>query len=170
MLPEKIEKILNAQIQKEDYSSQLYLAMASWAENQGYEGIADWLYAQSEEERVHMLKLVRYINERDGKAVIQGMETPPSDFGDVKKMFESVLEHERFISASINEIVAVCVGEKDFTTQNWIQWFVTEQIEEEASARAILDKLDLVGKNNLYMFDRDIMSMRGTAGAGEGQG
>jgi len=165
MLPKKVEEILNVQVEKEDYSSQLYLAMASWAENKGMEGVAGWLYAQSEEERLHMLKLVKYINERDGVAIIQGMETPPSDFKDVFSMFDQVLEHEKYISASINEIVAVCIAENDFTTQNWIQWFVNEQIEEEASVRAIIDKLNLVGKNNLYMFDRDIMSTRGAGEA-----
>jgi ferritin len=161
MLPKKVEEILNEQIQKEDYSSQLYLAMASWAENQGFEGVSNWLYAQAEEERMHMLKLVKYVNERDGVAIIPGIETPPTDFGNVFEMFDKVLAHEIYISGSINEIVAACIAENDFTTQNWIQWFVTEQIEEESSVRAIIDKLNLVGKNNLYMFDRDIMSMRG---------
>jgi ferritin len=163
MLPKKVEAILNAQINKEDYSSQLYLSMASWAENKGFEGVSNWLYAQAEEERVHMLKLVKYVNERDGVALIPGIDTPPSDFGDIFTAFDQVLAHERFISGSINEIVAVCIAENDFTTQNWIQWFVNEQIEEEASVKAIIDKLNLVGKNNLYMFDRDIMTMRGSA-------
>lgn len=160
MLPKKVEEILNQQIEKEDYSSQLYLSMASWAENKGFEGVSNWLYAQAEEERMHMLKLVRYVNERDGVAIIPGIETPPSDFEDVFVLFDKVLAHEKYISGSINEIVAVCIAEKDFTTQNWIQWFVTEQIEEESSVRAIIDKLNLIGGNNLYMFDRDIMSMR----------
>lgn len=163
MLNKKVEKILNVQVQKEDYSSQLYLAMASWAENQGYSGVADWLYAQSDEERIHMLKIVKYINERDGVALIPGMEQPPEDFKNLKEMFDAVLEHERYITASINEIVSVCMAEKDYTTHNWIQWFVEEQIEEEASAKDIIDKLNLVGDKNLYMFDRDIMSMRGSA-------
>jgi ferritin len=161
MLPKKVEEILNLQIEKEDYSSQLYLAMASWAENKGFEGVSTWLYAQAEEEREHMLKLVKYVNERDGVAKIPGIETPPVDFGDVFEAFDAVLKHEKYISASINDIVAVCMAENDYTTQNWIQWFVTEQIEEEASVKAIIDKLNLLGKQNLYMFDRDIMSMRG---------
>jgi ferritin len=161
MLTKKVEEILNRQIEREDYSSQLYLSMASWAENQGFEGVSNWLYAQSEEERIHMLKLVRYVNERDGVANIPGMKTPPKDFGDVFDLFDQVLKHEKYISASINEIVGVCIAENDYTTQNWIQWFVTEQIEEESSVKAIIDKLNLLGKNNLYMFDRDIMSMRG---------
>ena len=168
MLPKKVEEILNTQIQKEDYSSQLYLSMASWAENQGFEGVSNWLYNQAEEERVHMLKLVQYVNERDAMAVIPGIDAPPNEFGDVFEMFDKVLAHEKYISGSINEIVAVCIAENDFTTQSWIQWFVTEQIEEEASVKAIIDKLKLLGKNNLYMFDRDIMSMRGTASADSG--
>lgn len=164
MLKPEIEKILNIQVEKEAYSSHLYLAMASWAENQGLIGIAGWLYAQADEEKLHMLKIVRYINERDGRAVIPAIKKPPVDFQDVRSMFEMVLEHEQFVSASINEIVALCVKENDFTTQNWIQWFVNEQIEEEASAREILDKLNLVGNNFLYMFDRDIMGLRTPAG------
>ncbi len=161
MLSKIVEEILNVQIEKEDYSSQLYLSMASWAENKGFEGVSTWLYSQAEEERVHMLKLVKYVNERDGVAAIPGIKKPPADFQDIFVAFDQVLAHEKFISGLINEIVAVCIAEKDYTTQNWIQWFVTEQIEEESSVKAIIDKLNLLGKNNLYMFDRDIMSMRG---------
>ena len=166
MLLKKIEKILNEQVEKEGYSSQLYLAMASWAEGQGLKGVADWLYAQSDEERIHMLKLIKYINERDGKAIISGLKKPSVDYPGLKEMFDMVLKHEQFITKSINEIVALCMEENDLTTHNWIQWFVTEQIEEEASVREIIDKLNLVGKHNLYMFDRDILSMR-TAGGEE---
>jgi ferritin len=163
MLNKKVEEILNVQVQKEDYSSQLYLAMASWAENQGYSGVAEWLYAQSDEERLHMLKFVKYINERDGVAVIPGMEQPPKNFSNLKDMYDAVLKHEQYITQSINEIVGVCMDERDFTTLNWIQWFVQEQIEEEASVKNIIDKLNLVGDKNLYMFDRDVVSMRGAA-------
>ncbi|MCA1744363.1 MAG: ferritin [Bacteroidales bacterium] len=167
MLNKKVEKALVAQVEKEGYSSHLYLAMAGWAESKGMEGIAKWLYAQADEERMHMLKFILYVNERSGRAIIPGFDKPPVDFDGVKKMFEQVLEHEQYVSKSINDIVQVCLDEKDFTTHNWIQWFVQEQIEEEASARAILDKLNLVGEGNLYLFDRDIMSMRGSAGAAE---
>ena len=160
MLTKKVEDILNLQIEREDYSSQLYLSMASWAENQGFGGVADWLYAQSDEERMHMLKFVKYVNDRDGKAAICGLDKPPTDFDNVFKLFDAVLKHEQYISNSINEIVAVCMVEKDYTTNNWIQWFVTEQIEEEASVKGIIDKLKLMGEQNLYMFDRDILSMR----------
>lgn len=167
MLNKKVEKALVAQVEKEGYSSHLYLAMAGWAESKGMEGIAKWLYAQADEERMHMLKFILYVNERSGRAIIPGFDKPPVDFDGVKKMFEQVLQHEEYVTKSINDIVQVCLDEKDFTTHNWIQWFVQEQIEEEASARAILDKLNLVGDGSLYLFDRDIMTMRGTAGAAE---
>lgn len=160
MLTKKVEEALVSQIMKEGYSSNLYLAMASWTESEGLEGISKWLYIQADEERLHMLKIVHYVNERGGKAVIPAFEKPPIEFPGVKPMFEKVLAHEEFISASINDIVAVCEAEKDFTTQNWIQWFVNEQIQEEKSSRAILDKLKILGEGNLYLFDRDILSLR----------
>ena len=163
MLSKKVEDILNVQIDKEGYSSHLYLSMASWAENEGLGGVSEWLYGQADEERIHMLKLVKYINERDGQAKIAAVEEPPSEFGSVREMFEKVLEHEKFVTASINEIVQVCIEENDHTTHNWIQWYVTEQIEEEASVKSILDKLKLAG-DQLYMFDRDIMGMRSAGG------
>jgi ferritin len=163
MLNKKVENALNQQVEKEGYSSSLYLAMASWAEVQGMPGISEWLYIQSDEERLHMLKLVKFINERGGKASIPAFKQPGTDFPSVKSMFEDVLKHEQFISSSINDIVAVCITEKDFTTQNWLQWFVNEQIEEESNAMKILDKLNLIGDSSLYLFDRDIMSLRNAA-------
>ena len=161
MLSKKIEEICNVQVEKEGYSSNLYLAMAAWAENQGYAGVAQWLYAQAEEEKEHMLKFVSYINERGGRVIIPAFQKPPEEYKGIKEMFDDILEHEQYISASINEIVALCIEEKDYTTHNWIQWFVAEQIEEESSVQAIIDKLNLVGDKNMYMFDRDIMGMRG---------
>lgn len=164
MLTKKVEDILNLQIQKEGYSSNLYLAMATWAEQKGFPGVADWLYMQADEEKMHMLKIIRYVNERGGKAIIPEFEKPPVDFGNIKDMFDKVLAHEQYISKSINEIVGATMDEKDYTTHNWIQWFVTEQIEEESSVQTIIDKLNLVGDKNLYMFDRDILGMRGEGG------
>ncbi len=169
MLTEKIEKILNRQVEREGYSSLLYLSMASWAEASGYPGIAGWLYAQSQEELDHMLRFVHYINDRGGRAVVPGLETPPNDFEGVQALFEAVLKHEQFVTASVNEIVAACVEENDYSTHNWIQWFVSEQIEEESNVQEILDKLALVGSHNMYMFDRDIMSMRSEGEAPEGE-
>lgn len=162
MLKKKVEDILNVQVEKEGYSSSLYLAMASWAEVNGYSGIAAWLYAQSDEERMHMLKIVKYINERGGHAIIPLFKEAPKEQKSIKDMFEAILNHEIFITNSINEIVALTLEEKDFTTHSWIQWFVNEQIEEESQVTTILDKLKLLGNNNLYLFDRDIISLRGS--------
>ncbi|MFC2136654.1 ferritin [Bacteroidota bacterium] len=164
MLTDKILTICNEQIKKEGYSSNLYLAMATWAEANGYAGVAQWLYAQAEEERMHMMKFIEYIGERGCHAIVPEMEAPPVDYGSVKEMFDKILGHEQYISKSINDIIAMCIEEKDYTTHSWIQWFVNEQIEEEASVQAIIDKLNLVGEHNMYIFDRDIIGMRGQEG------
>ena len=160
MLKKKIEDICNRQVEREGYSSSLYLAMASWAEVNGLNGVAGWMYNQSDEERIHMLKFIKYINERGGKAVMPALKKPAAEFKSVEEMFKEVLKHEEFVTASINEIVSLTLEEKDFNTHSFLQWFVMEQIEEEASARIILDKLHLVGKNSMYQFDRDIVSLR----------
>jgi ferritin len=160
MLKKKIEDICNRQVEREGYSSNLYIAMASWAETNGFGGVASRLYSQADEERLHMLKFIKYINERGGKAVIPALKKPPVDFKNVEDVFKEVLKHEEFVTASINEIVALTLDEKDFNTHNFLQWFVMEQVEEEASVRTILDKVRLVGKNNMYQFDRDILSLR----------
>jgi len=163
MLKKKIEDICNRQVEREGYSSNLYLAMASWAENNGLSGVAAWMYSQSDEERIHMLKFIKYINERGGKAVMSALKMPPAEFKSVEDVFNEVLKHEEFVTASINEIVALTLEEKDFNTHNFLQWFVMEQVEEESSVRIVLDKLRLVGKNNMYEFDRDILGLRRTA-------
>lgn len=134
--------------------------MASWAETNGLSGVAGWMYNQSDEERGHMLRFIKYINERGGKAVMPALKKPPAEYKNVEDVFREVLKHEEFITASINEIVSLTLEEKDFNTQNFLQWFVMEQVEEEASVRIILDKLRLVGKNNMYEFDRDIVGLR----------
>lgn len=154
----KIEKALNAQIIKESSSSQFYLAMASWAENNGLSGTAKFMYQHSDEERFHMLKLVKFINERGGKAIIPSVDQPPKEFKNLENVFELLLEHELKVTESINNIVDICLKEKDYTTHNFIQWYVAEQLEEEALARSVLDKIKLIGgdKGGMYMFDRDL--------------
>ena len=160
MLKKKIDDICNRQIEREGYSSNLYLAMASWAETNGLSGIASWLYAQADEERIHMLKFIKYINDRGGKAIMPALKKPAADYKGVEDVFQQVLKHEEFITSSINEIVALTLEEKDYNTHNFLQWFTMEQVQEETSARNILDKVRLVGKNNMYQFDKDIMSLR----------
>jgi len=153
-----MEKALNAQIRVEAESSQVYLSMACWAEIKGLEGIAQFMYKHSDEERMHMLKLVKFVNERGGHAIISELNAPDTDFGTFQKMFEQLYDHEIFVSKAINELVHVTLAEKDYATHNFLQWYVAEQIEEEALARTILDKINLIGndKGGLYLFDRDV--------------
>ena len=154
----RVEKALNGQIEKEAVSSQFYLAMASWAETQGLNGTSKFLYTHSDEERFHMLKLVKFVNERGGQAIIPGLSLPEKNFNGIEHVFQLLLDHELAVTASINELVDICLQEKDYTTHNFIQWYVSEQLEEEALARTIIDKIKLIGndKGGLYLFDRDL--------------
>jgi ferritin len=161
MVSQNIEKALNKQIRIEAESSQIYLSMACWAESKGFEGVAEFMFAQADEERAHMLRLLKYLTERGGKAIISELSKPSVDYTSPKQMFEEVLEHEIFVSNSINDLVSITFEEKDFATNNFLQWYVAEQIEEEATARTILDKINLIGddKSGFYLFDKDVRSM-----------
>jgi ferritin len=161
MLSKVIEAALNKQVTVEAASSQVYLAMASWAENLGFEGVSQFMYAHSDEERQHMLKLVKFINERGGHAAISQLSAPPSEFGSFKDMFQTLFDHEVMVSKTINDLVDVSLQEKDYATHNFLQWYVSEQIEEEALARNILDKINLIGddKSGFYLFDNDIKQL-----------
>jgi ferritin len=167
MISKKVEQAINDQIKKEEYSSRLYLSMASWCEKNGYQGAAAFLYTHSDEERQHQLKLVHYLNDRNGYAVLQDIDQPPYEFESLHKMFEDVLKHEQYITASINELYHLCVTEKDYTTANFLQWFITEQIEEENLVNGILDKMALAGKekSGLFHIDKEL----GTISAEEEQ-
>ncbi|WP_338356114.1 ferritin [Yeosuana marina] len=161
MVSNIIQEALNKQIRIEAESSQIYLAMACWAEVKGLEGIATFMYTQSQEERDHMLKLIKFVNERGGHAKISQLDEPEIEFETIKSMFELLLRHEIFVSTSINELVDITLKEKDYATHNFLQWYVSEQIEEEAVARTILDKINMIGddKGGLYLFDRDIQQL-----------
>ena len=167
MLSKNIEKALNKQIKIEAESSQIYLAMACWAEVKGLEGVAAFMFDQSQEERDHMLKLVKFVNERGGHAQISELAAPHVTFQSFKEMFEELLAHEIFVSNSINELVHITLEARDYATHNFLQWYVAEQIEEEAVARTILDKINMIGddKGGLYLFDRDIENLTVTTAA-----
>lgn len=168
MLNAKIEKALNQQILLEAESSQIYLAMASWAEVEGYAGIAAFLFHHSDEERMHMLKLLKFVNERGGHGVVPALSAPSAKYKGVKELFQQVLNHEILVSNEINKLVDICLKEKDYTTHNFLQWYVSEQIEEEALARNVMDKLKLIGgdKSGMYFFDRDIAGLAAAEGGG----
>lgn len=165
MLQKNIENALNEQIRIEAESSQIYLSMACWAEINGLEGVAQFMYRQSDEERTHMLKLIKYVNERGGHAKVTDLKAPKTSYKKFKEMFEDLYKHELFVSNSINELVHVTLAEKDYATHNFLQWYVAEQIEEEAQAKTILDKISLIGddKGGLYLFDRDIQQLTVTS-------
>ncbi|UQD55682.1 ferritin [Flavobacterium sp. K5-23] len=167
MLSKNIESALNDQVRIEAESSQAYLSMASWAETHGLEGISKFMYAQSDEERAHMLKMVKFINERGGHAQVTELKAPKTAYSTFKEMFEELYKHEVFVSESINELVHISLTEKDYATHNFLQWYVAEQIEEEAQAKNILDKINLIGddKGGLYLFDRDIQQLTANKGA-----
>jgi ferritin len=161
MVTKKVEKAINLQIQREEHSARLYLAMASWAEHNGFPGASDWLYAQTEEERIHMLKLVHYLNDRGGNVVFSPMDPLDLKFKTLVDLFHQVLKHEEFISASINALYDVCTKEKDFSSANYLQWYITEQIEEESTVRSILDQLKLTGtdKGGMFLMDKEFATL-----------
>ncbi|MEO9891215.1 ferritin [Aurantibacter sp.] len=159
-----IEKLLNDQVKYEANASMHYLAMASWADANGYNGIAEFFYKQSEEERVHMIKLVKFINERSGKVLVPALEQPAPEYESLNALFEVFLKSEMFVTEQINHVIFECLDKKDYNVHNFMQWYVTEQLEEEAVARTLLDKLNIIGddKSGHYMFDRDINAIVST--------
>lgn len=161
MLSKNIEKLLQGQVKLEASSSQVYLAMANWADTNGYEGAAKFLYTHSDEEREHMLKLMKFLNERGSHAEVPSLEAPKKDYSGLMEIFKSILDHEIKVTDSINDIVSECLTEKDHVTNNFMQWYVSEQMEEESLARTIIDKLEMIGsdKSSLYLFDQDLGSI-----------
>ncbi|MBO6607218.1 ferritin [Psychroserpens sp.] len=156
-----IEELLNNQIKFEAQASIQYLAMASWADAEGYNGVAEFFYNQSEEERTHMTKLVKFVNERSGKVIVPALDAPKPAYNGLNELFEKFLESEEFVTQQINHIIFECLQHKDYNVHNFMQWYVSEQLEEEAVARTLLDKLNIIGgdKSGHYLFDRDILTI-----------
>ncbi|NER13080.1 ferritin [Leptobacterium flavescens] len=157
-MQKEIETLLNNQIKLEGTASMQYLSMASWAEENGFNGIAAFFYKQAEEERMHMVKLIKFVNERGGKAIIPVLDNIPDKFDSVDHLFSTFLESEQKVTNHVNEIVFQCLELKNYTVHNFMQWYVAEQLEEETLARTILDKLNIIGndKGGLYLFDKDL--------------
>ena len=163
MLSKELEAALNEQVALEAYASYSYLAMGSWMENEGFEGTAKFLYAQSDEERMHMLKLFHYINEVGGFAISPSVNAPTIEFGSFQEVFERVLAQEKKVTAAINTLMDIANKQADHTTANFLQWYVAEQREEEAQFNSILAKLKIIGKDGsgLYLIDRDLELLAG---------
>ncbi|MEA3500017.1 MAG: ferritin [Candidatus Marinimicrobia bacterium] len=158
MLNKKIENAFNNQINKEVYSSYLYQALSAHSSYLGLDGIANWFQIQVQEEISHAQKIYNFINERGGKVKLKTIEEPPSEFESVIVMFEETLKHEEFITKSINELMDLAISEKDHASQIFLQWFVTEQVEEEDNVNTILNDLKLISDsgNGLRMLDKEL--------------
>jgi ferritin len=155
MISKKVEKAIIHQIQLEEQSSRIYMAMASWSEVNGFSGAAKFLYYHSDEERIHMTKLIKYLNDKGGHATLQSLDTPDSSFKGLLDVFEKILKHEEFITESINKLFEIAFNEKDFTTSQFLQWYIEEQIEEESLFKGILDKFRLAGNQTGGLFHLD---------------
>jgi len=155
-LLEETEELLNEQIKLEAVSSAIYLSMASWCEIKGYENSSNFLYDHVEEEQMHMMKIFRYVNEAGGHALQPEITGVPHDFKSLRAIFEDILEHEIVVTKSIHSLVDHCFGLKDFTTFNFLQWYVTEQREEETLARRILELFDIIGEEGMGLWTIDL--------------
>lgn len=158
MLSKSMEKALNGQINAEMYSSYLYLAMAAYFEDVGLGGFAKWMEGQAQEELFHAMKFYAYVNERGGRVKLAAIDEPPSKWKTPLSCFENVLEHEQKVTGLINDLVNLAIDEKDHATNNFLQWFVAEQVEEEDTASGILDKLKLMGEaaGGMFMIDQEL--------------
>ncbi|MDP8050921.1 MULTISPECIES: non-heme ferritin [Pasteurellaceae] len=161
MLSNKIITMLNEQLNLELYSSNLYLQMSAWCTNKGYEGAAIFLREHATEEMVHMRKLFTYLNETGAYTTIAEIEAPKSEFSSLKEVLELTFEHEKLITKKINELVEITLAEKDFASFNFLQWYVSEQHEEETLFGGILDKLNLLGQDSkgLYYIDKELAKL-----------
>lgn len=157
MLNEKLIQKINEQINLEFFSSNLYLQMSSWLEFKGLPGGATFLKLHAQEEMGHMNKLFNYVNETGGMAVIGKIEAPDTEFKSVTDMFVKIYDHECFVTKKINDLVSFAFEEKDFSTFNFLQWYVSEQHEEENLFKTILDKINLIGEDKERMFYIDQM-------------
>ena len=158
MLKQNVLEKLNQQINLEHFSSNLYLAMSSWCKAQGLEGAAAFLAAHSAEELQHMHKLFGYVNETGAQAIVNAIEAPDTQFKDIKDVFEQTYKHEQFITSKINELVELTLEQKDYAAFNFLQWYVSEQHEEEALFKGILDKMEIIGLEGrgLHIIDKEI--------------
>ena len=158
MLNKRIEEELNKQINAEIWSAYLYLSMSAYFEDKNLPGFANWMKVQYQEELTHALKIFDYINERGGRVILQPIEEVKTEWRDTVEVFEETLKHEQHVTGLINNLVNVAIEEKDHATNNMLQWFVSEQVEEEAAADEILQQLKMLQgkKEGVFMLDREL--------------
>jgi len=156
MITEKLQKAVNDQITAELWSSNLYLQMAFHFEKEGWDGFAHWMHKQSDEERNHAMMLANYLAKRGDEAKVNMIDVVPNGWGSVKEVFANVAEHERHVSRLIDDLVDVASAEKDKATQDFLWGFVREQVEEEASVDAIVNKIERCGDSGLIFLDSEL--------------
>ena len=158
MLSEKVQDSLNKQLNAELYSSYLYLSMSAYFHSINLRGFASWMRVQAQEELVHVAKFYDFVNERDGRVILRPVEAPPSEWASPLAVFEDAYRHEQKVTGLINGLVDLSIEERDHATNNFLQWFVAEQVEEESSANDVVQQLKLVGddRNGLLMLDREL--------------
>ena len=158
MLKEEVEKALNDQLNFELYSAYLYFSMASYFQHIGLTGFSQWMKVQAQEEVTHAMKIYDFINDRGGRVVLKQIDAPPVEWSSPLEAFEKALEHEQIVTERINKLMDLAVEKKDYATQNLLQWFINEQVEEEASVGEVVNKLRLMGdrKHHLFMLDREL--------------
>lgn len=158
MLTEKMLKELNKQINAELYSAYIYLSMSAYFQSTNLGGFANWMRVQATEELTHAMKIYDYVNERGSRVVLQPIEQPPSEWKSPLAVFEEAYKHEQKVTGMINDLTNLAISEKDHATEIFLQWFVSEQVEEEASADEIVQKLKLVGDvgGGIFMIDREL--------------
>lgn len=158
MISERLSIELSKQFNAELYSSYFYLAMAGWLSRQGLSGFENWMKCQAQEEMDHAVKFFNYINERGGTVLLEAIDKPPQDWETPRAVFKDVCDHEAHVTSLINKLMCIAVEEKDFAAQAFLQWFITEQVEEEASVGDVHNKLQLIGdaQNGLFLLDREM--------------
>ena len=158
MISKNMEKAINDQINKELFSAYYYLSMASYLENANFEGMASFMKAQAFEEMGHVNKFYDYVNEQAGRVILEAIEKPKSEYDSPQQVFELAYEHEKYVTSLINSLVALSLKENDFATKAFLDWFITEQVEEESTMDTIVSKFRIVGNNGhgLLMLDEQL--------------
>ena len=169
MLTDKIQKALNGQMNAELYSSYLYLSMNAYFKSVNLDGFANWMYYQAQEELEHAMKFYDFICQRGGRVQLAQIEAPPSEWNSPLAVFEDTLAHEQKVTGLINDLVEIANEERDHASQIFLQWFVSEQVEEEDSVGGVLEQLKLMGEaqGGLFMMDREMAKRRPSGGAEE---
>ncbi len=158
MISKKLEEALNEQIREEFYSASYYLSISAWASSQDYNGTASFFMIQVQEEVGHAMKMFNFLFDVESRAIVPALDQPPADFDGLEDAFQKTLKHEKYITGRIHKLVALAREENDYAMENFLQWFVTEQVEEEANMNKVLAQIKMIGGDAraVFMLDREL--------------